>query len=285
MLDLDAKRVLRTLDRDSIDIDWTGVSGGRGLRGIATDNDVVYVASGSELHALTPTLAAVDSWQCPFLLDAHGMFVWKRMLYVTSATYDSILGFDLDKRQFTWAMNIARRGSKFAAASFDPRGDEGPLPLDKLHINAIHCNQHGMYLSGLRTGGMLHFNGTEVRMAVELPANSRDAQPFRDGVIFNDTDAGALRYTGRGDGSEDRAMSIAEVPEDSLSNAEAFDEGVVKNGFARGLCVVSDSVVAGGSSPATVSLYDLVSNQTIGSVQLARDARESLHSIATWPFE
>jgi hypothetical protein len=70
-----------------------------------------------------------------------------------------------------------------------------------------------------------------------------------------------------------------------LTNADAIDEGIVQSGFARGLCVVSERVVAGGSSPATVTLYDLATNQMLGSVNLTQDARESLHSIACWPYD
>jgi hypothetical protein len=285
VLDLDSQSVLHTLDRDETDIDWSGMSGGRGLRGIGFDGDIVYVAAGAELLALTTKLSIIDSWRCPFLLDAHGMFVWERMLYITSATYDSIVGFDLDQRRFTWGMNVVRKGHQFAASGFDPTMEDGPLPLDKLHINNIHCNRHGMYVSGLRTGGMLHFNGSHIRMAVELPANARDARPFRDGVLFNDSDAGALRYSGRGDSSEDRAIPVPAREPDELTNAEAIDDGVVRNGFARGLCVISDRIVAGGSSPATVTLYDLATKQMLGSVDITRDARESLHSIACWPYD
>ena len=65
-----------------------------------------------------------------------------------------------------------------------------------------------MYLTGLKTGGMLLFNGREIQMAVELPPGSHNARPFRDGVLFNDTEADLLRYAGRGDGSEDRAFRV-----------------------------------------------------------------------------
>ena len=285
MLDLETQSVLRSQDRDTTDIDWSGASGGRGLRGIAFDGETVYVAAGAELLALTPKLSAIESWSCPFLLDAHGMFVWERMLYLTSATYDSVIGFDLDRHRFSWAMNVARKGHQFAVASFDPSADEGPLPLDRLHINTVHCNRHGMYITGLRTGGMLHFNGAKINMAVELPANSRNAQPFRDGVLFNDSDAGVLRYTGRGDGEEDRAMQVPTYEFDQLSHTDAIREGFAKPGFARGLCVLSDRLVAGGSSPATITVYDLAGNETLGSVNLSLDVRNSIHTVAEWPYD
>lgn len=276
---------MRAYDRDEKDIDWSSASGGRGLRGIACDDDIVYVATGADLLAMSPDLSVTDTWHCPFLLDAHGLFVWERMLYMTSATYDSVVGFDLDQRRFAWGMNVVRKGHQFAVAGFDPTADDGPLPLDKLHINTIHCNRHGMYLTGLQTGGMLHFNGKHIRMAVELPANARDARPYRDGVLFNDSDAGVLRYTGRGEGHEDRAMPVPERSSEQLANTDAIEQGIVRPGFVRGLCAISDRLVAGGSSPSTVALYDLAANETLGSVQFAQDARESLHSIAHWPYD
>ncbi len=92
--------------------------------------------------------------------------------------------------------------------------------LNKLHLNNVHCTKGGMYLTGLKTGGMLLFNGREVQMAVELPPGTHNARPFRDGVLFNDTEANALRYAGRGDGREDRAMRVPTYPAESLLNRE-----------------------------------------------------------------
>ena len=55
-------------------------------------------------------------------------------------------------------------------------------------------------------------------------------------------------------------------------------------GFARGLCVLSDRVVAGGASPSTVSLYDLAGNKTLASVRLSTDVRNAIHGLEVWPY-
>jgi hypothetical protein len=154
--------------------------------------------------------------------------------------------------------------------AFDPQSDDGPLLLNKLHLNNVHCNEHGIYITGLRSNGMLHFNGEAVNMAVQLPVGSRDARPFRDGVIFNDSNSAALRYTGRGEGEEDRAMALP-------------DDGAAR--FARGLCVLSDAIVAGGSAPATIAIYDLAKNEMLGSVNISSNRHNAIHSIAQWPFD
>ncbi len=256
----------------------------RGPRGIAIDGETVYVASSDELHAFTPDIHPIGSWRCPFLRDCHEIAIWERTLYLTSAGFDSVIGFDLDKKSFHWAMHIQRANFRFKPVGFDPMSSEGPMPLDKLRINNVFCDRHGMYVSGLKSGGMLHFNGRQVHMAVELPEGTHNARPFRDGVLFNDTDADALRYTGRGEGLEDRAMRVPQYDPEDLERMECLEEGVVRPGFARGLCVLSDRLVAGGSSPSTIAIYDLAANESLGSVNLSMDVRNAIHSLEQWPF-
>jgi hypothetical protein len=142
-----------------------------------------------------------------------------------------------------------------------------------------------MYLSGLRTGGLVHFNGTTLAMSAELPAGTHNAQPFRNGVLFNDSEADRLRYAGRGDGMEDRAMAVPRYAPKNLRNPALDDGHIARQGFARGLAVVSDSVVAGGSSPSTVAVYDLAGNRRLVSVNLSMDVRNAIHGLEVWPYD
>ena len=108
--------------------------------------------------------------------------------------------------------------------------------LNKLHINSIHCTQGGMYITGLRTGGMLLYNGKQVQMAAELPPGSHNARPFRDGVLFNDTEADALRYAGRGEGREDRAHAGAALPGRGTAEPRRRREPVSRARALRAVC-------------------------------------------------
>jgi hypothetical protein len=285
LIDLEAKSVLQTLDWNRVDIDWQGRGWDRGLRGIAFDGDVIYIAASDELFAYSPDFRRIASWRNRYLKHCHEIAVHGRTLFVTSTGYDSILGFDLDTKEFTWALHVLEKEFQFSGRIYDPREEGGPLMLNKLHINNVWCDANGMYIAGLRTGGMLHFNGKTIRMSAELPPGTHNARPFRDGVLFNDSEANALRYSGRSTDAEDRALRVPEYDPAELVNADMDQSGVARPSFARGLCALSGSVVAGGSSPSTISLYDLAANKRLLSVNLTMDVRNAIHGLARWPFD
>ncbi|MDE0755294.1 MAG: hypothetical protein OSB26_11640 [Woeseiaceae bacterium] len=285
LLDIDAQQVEQKIDWNTTTIDWRGRGADRGLRGIAFDGDVVYIAASDELFAYTPKFELIGSWQNAYLKHCHESCVYERTLYLTSTGFDSILCFDLDKRCFDRGIHIETQNFKFKATIFDSASNGGPLLLNKLHLNNVHCTKGGMYVSGLKSGGMLHFNGQSVFMSVELPAGTHNARPYRDGVLFNDTRADRLRYSGRGDGAEDRAMALPTYDRQSLTHTNLDDSRTARQGFARGLCVISDSTVAVGSSPSTISVYDLAKNKQLLSVNLTLDVRNAIHGLEVWPFE
>lgn len=283
LIDLAARTATQTLDWNAADIDWSGRGGDRGLRGIAFDGNAVYIAASDELFAFAPDFAPLGRWRNPYLKHCHEICVWERTLFLASTGHDSILGFDLDRKVFRWALHVDVQRFRFKARVYDPCADDGPLALGKLHINNVFCSPAGMYMSGLRTGGMLHFNGAGVLMAAELPVGTHNARPFRDGVLFNDSEADRLRYSGRG-GAEDRALRVPKYPPRELSMARADESGIARQGFARGLCALSGTVVAGGSSPSTVTVYDLAGNRRLVSVNFSKDVRNAIHGLEVWPF-
>jgi len=284
LVDVERCTVDQVIDWNTGDIDWQGRGWDRGLRGIAFDGDRVYIAASDELFAYTPDFKLIGAWRNPYLKHCHEITVYQRKLFLTSTGFDSILAFDLDKQLFDWGMTVQSSGYQYKVQRFNPLASDGPVMFNKHHINMVFCNQHGMYISGLKTGGMLQYNGHRINMAVELPPGTHNAMPFREGVLFNDTNDNVLRYSGRGEGEEDRAMPVPVYPEEQLTHQDKGDDVMARAGFARGLCVLSDTVVAGGSSPATVTLYELAKNTKIASVNLTKDVRNGIHGLAVWPY-
>lgn len=285
IIDLEKQGVRQVIDWNTADIDWQGRGWDRGLRGIAIHDDIVYIAASDELFAYTPGFKLIGSWRNPYLKHCHEIDIWQGKLFLTSTAFDSILAFDLLTQTFVWALYIETEEFRFKATVYNPLGDNGPLQLNKLHINNISCEQGGMFVTGLRTGGMLHFNGKHVRMAVELPPGTHNARPFRDGVIFNDTEADLLRYTGRGEGREDRSFRVPRYETKQLTHTNLDDSKLARQGYARGLCVLNHRIVAAGSSPSTISVYDFKENQRLLSVNLTMDIRNAIHGLEIWPYK
>jgi hypothetical protein len=48
--------------------------------------------------------------------------------------------------------------------------------------------------------------------------------------------------------------------------------------------VLTDTLVAGGSSPSTVSVYDLSANTRVLAVNLTLDVRNAIHGLEVWPY-
>ncbi len=283
IVDLEGQDVHQVMDFESTDIVSQGRDWDRGLRGIAIDGETVYIVASDELFAYTPDFRLIGSWRNPYLKHAHEMSIYERNLYVTSTGYDSILAFELDQMKFFWALHIDLDRFNFKGSTYDPMGDEGPLLLNKLHLNSVRTNDNGMYISGMKSGGMLHFNGEAVNMSVTLPEGTHNAQPYRDGVLFNDSKADAVRYASRS-GEEDRALKVPQYDPADIENTGIEDTQVAQQGFGRGLCLINDRIVAAGSSPATISLHDLQESKTLLSVNLSVDNRNEIHGLEIWPF-
>ena len=107
----------------------------------------------------------------------------------------------------------------------DSHGDDGPLMLNKLHLNSVLANDHGLYLAGLKSGGLLLFNGREIVMSATLPAGTHNARPWAKGVLFNDTRANRVRFAGRNP-ADDRAFDVPALPHAALTGT-TMDTSVV----------------------------------------------------------
>ncbi len=281
LVDFAGDRAQQVLDWNTMDIDWQGRGWDRGLRGIAFDGDTVYIAASDELFAYSPDFRRIGSWRNPYLKHCHEISRHERTLFLTSTGFDSILGFDLDKKAFTWGLRIAALGDGFAGTPFDPEFNDGPPPSNALHLNNVHCEKGGMHIGGLRTGGLLLYNGRELRRWVSLPAGSHNARPFRDGVLFNDTEADVVRFATR---AGERTFPVPRFPEEKLTHVSPEDARLARQAFARGLCVVDDDRFAAGSSPSTVTLHDLRPGTTARMATLTHDVRNAIHGLEVWPF-
>ena len=85
-------------------------------------------------------------------------------------------------------------------------------------------------------------------------------------------------------GGEDGDGKVPKDDAAEIGNEGIDDSQVARQGFARGLCLINDRIVAAGSSPSTISLHDLQESKTLLSVNLSMDIRNAIHGLELWPF-
>ena len=283
-IDFERQEGAQHVDWNTSEIDWEGRGADRGLRGIAFDGDDIYIAASDELFVYDREFNVTASYKNRYLKHAHEICRMETRLFVTSTGFDSLLSFNLETREFDWGFHLQRAYERWTGHTFDPRGDLGPRPVNDFHVNMVHVDSGGIFLSGLRTNALLHLSSRmEVNEVCQLPGGTHNARPWRDGVLFNDTASDAVRYVPRQ--GEQQAFRIRRYDDSRLLNFGIDDSKIARQAFGRGLCAVDDRFVAAGSSPSTVTLYDLQTSQVVGSVNLTMDIRNAIHGLEVWPYE
>lgn len=282
-LDFDRQIVQQRVDWNTSAINFEGRGADRGLRGISFHDGNILIAASDELFVYNQDFQIQESWRNPYLNHCHEICRRDHLLFLTSTGYDSLLAFDLNQREFVWGFQLQKNQGQWSGFTFDPRTDNGPRPSNQQHINMVHVDGYGIFVSGLKTEALLHINtNNKVTEVCNLPRGTHNARPFRGGIIFNDTASDCLRVVPRDDAQQ--VFKIRTYDPADILFAGIDDSKIARQGFGRGLCVIDDRFVAGGSSPSTITLYDLHSNQVVGSVNMTMDIRNAIHGLAHWPF-
>ncbi|MGI9287959.1 MAG: hypothetical protein ACR2P1_21415 [Pseudomonadales bacterium] len=282
-IDFARQSVDQHIDWNKGDIDFSGRGWDRGLRGIEFSETEVFIAASDELFCYNPQFELIASYTNPYLRHCHEVSRRDNTLFLSSTGYDSLLAFDLVSRTFIWGVYLSRNGREWVAQAFDPRAEGGPPLSNNYHINMVHVVSSGIFCSGLHTKALLQLNAEmQVSEVCNLPAGTHNAQPFNGGVLFNDTNSDVVRYVSR-DGTQ-RALSIPRYDIEDIEFTGVDDSRIARQAFGRGLCAINERYIAAGSSPSTVSLYDLQVGERIAAVNLSMDIRNAIHGLEVWPF-
>ena len=272
------------VDWDDSGIDFTGRGWDRGLRGIEFSGGEIFIAASDEIFVYDLEFKVKRSYKNLFLKHAHEINKHENLLFVTSTGYDSILVFDLDRDEFTRGIHLRKTQKGWKSQLFDPQTEDGPQMANNLHLNNIRCSKKGLFTSGLRTDALIHLDSDlNANEYCSLPQGTHNARPFRKGVIFNDTQSDCVRAVSRE--GEETNLVIPRYEDDELTHTDLDDSRIARQGFARGLCLFDQNLIAVGSSPSTISLFDLEQKARIGSVNLSMDIRNAIHGLEVWPYE
>lgn len=281
LVDLERETFEQLLDWNDGSINFEGRGADRGLRGIVVADDVVFIAASDELFAFDRKFQIVASWRNPYLKHCHEMSRLADAIYLTSTGFNAILRFDIRERRFDLGLVIGFAGGVPTLRTFSPDAAGGPPPDMSLHLNNVHAETSGVYVSGLKLPALLRATPGGAEVFAEIPEGTHNARPFRGGVLLNDTDADSVVWHAPG---RHLSMPVPRYPEERLLHCGADATGVARQAFGRGLCPLSETIVAGGSSPTTVAVYDLAAGRCVKSINLTLDVRNAAHGLAVWPF-
>jgi len=282
-IDFAGREVEQHVDWNTSRIDFTGRGWDRGLRGMEFHRDRIYIAASDELFVYDQSFTLQKSFRNPYLKHCHEIWRKDHLIFLTSTGYDSLLAFDVRRERFIWGLHLGRERDGWCGQPFDPLSESGPPFANTLHLNMVYVDETGVYVSGLRTLALLHVDGRlKVSEICSLPAGAHNARPYRDGVLFNDTNADCVRFVGRNGG--ERAFRVPTYKPEELTFRDVDDSKIARQGFARGLCPIDDRFIVAGSSPSTVTLYDLETGLRVQSVALTLDIRNAIHGLEVWPW-
>jgi hypothetical protein len=281
LADMERGTFEQKLDWNASGIDFEGRGADRGLRGIALIGREVFIAASDELFLFDTDFKIVASWRNAYLKHCHEMHAQGGKLFLTSTGFDAILRFDIASRAFDFGVRLQKEAGRLNASTFDPRREDGPAPSNEFHVNSVYVADDGIYLSGRRLPGLVRIARSGITVVAPLPPGTHNAQPFQGGVIFNDTESDSLVWM-----TKHRRVKIPvpRYPEADLTNTGFDESGLARQAFGRGLCVLSETLVAAGSSPTTVAIHDLSAQRTTRSLNLTMDVRNAAHGLAVWPF-
>ena len=281
LVDLRTGSTESKLDWNRTDIDFEGRGGDRGLRGVGFHGERILVASNAELLVLDRSFRLLESHRHRYLAHCHEISVSRGRVFLTSTGFDSLLVFDMEAGRFVEGWHLSSAGQDLQLRKFDPDG-AGPEESNRFHLNSVTARETDVYFSGLYTPGLLRSDGNGLTLCMHLPQGTHNAQPLEDGVVYNDTASDRLCYETL---HVRMAAPVPSYARNDILNIERYTSALARPGFARGLCALAPGLIAAGSSPSTLTIYDLRSRRRLNQVNLSMDVRNAIHGLAPWPFD
>jgi hypothetical protein len=294
LVDFESGRSEQVMDWNDPSISWEGRGADRGLRGIAFRGDRVFLAASDEVFVYDREFRVQASFRNPYMKHTHEIFVAGHTLYVTSTGFDSILEFDLASEGFTRGVllryslvdQVRRKAGLHPlprARWFDPNAAGGPEPGDTSHLNNAVVEGDTLYVGGRILGHLVELRSDASASYARIPFGSHNARPYAGGVLMNHTDTDRIAFLDRR-GVVRKSFPLPAYDPGELEFSDLpMDQA--RQAFGRGLAVLPDGRIAGGSSPATVTLYRFDPPELLASVNLTMDVRNAVHGLEVWPFD
>ncbi len=188
-VNLATEEAVQMLDWDNPDINWDGRGGDRGIRGLAFFGHTLYAVAGNELFAFEQygnLLKMVASYPNPYLKLTHEAWRYRDKLYVCSGGTDSVLVFDLVKKQ--WITSYYHNKESMGSKSFNPNNGAGYPKVvgGYMHLDSVYANDNFMWYCGAFTNGLWRLDlntGQNIKIQLQI-SDTHNARPYRGGYLY-----------------------------------------------------------------------------------------------------
>lgn len=285
-VNLETEEVVQMLDWDNPDINWDGRGGDRGIRGLSFFGHTLYAVAGNELFAFEQegnSLKLVASYPNKYLKLTHEAWRHKEKLYICSGGTDSILIFDLVKKQ--WITSYYHNAGSMGSKPFDPNtGDKyKDITSGYMHLDSVYANDYFMWYCGAFTDGLWRLDlntGQTTKIQLQI-ADTHNARPYCGGYLYN-----LSRYSKtvfEQGGKIIREWNTPVYDLSTLTHTNLSKDHAVQ-GYTRGM-VTYDNFIITGSSPATINIFHIdKQGSPIKSIQLTNDLRNSICGMALYEW-
>ncbi|MEX0876618.1 MAG: hypothetical protein WD114_04080, partial [Phycisphaerales bacterium] len=263
-----------------------------GLRGICFVGDEIYIAASDELFVFDQQFNILRSHTCPYLHHCHEICADNAgSIYLSATSFDSVLRFNIADGEFDkgWWMRPAQRvvnGKTVTALDttvFDPNEPGGPPNKDTLHINNVVFAGGVCMFSGLAMNLLVSIIDDQTQPYALVPPTTHNCQPLGKGIVMNSTGKDALILTDR-HAKIRKSFKYPRYDKSTLTNTDIPGD-FARQAFGRGLCIDQPNrLVIAGSSPGTVSAFEVGSDRMVASVQVSNDLRNAPHGLEIWPY-
>jgi len=286
-INLEAEETVQMLDWNNPNINWEGRGGDRGIRGLAFFGHTLYAVAGNELFAFEQEgdlLKLVAAYPSKYLSLTHEAWRHKEKLYICSGGTDSILVFDLVKKQ--WITSYYHNKESIGSKSFNPNNGVGYPKIigGHMHLDSVYANDDYMWYCGAFTDGLWRVDlntGQTIKIQLQIP-DTHNARPYRGGYLYNLSRFSKTVFERGGKIMKEWMTPINDLS--TLTHTNLPKDCAVQ-GYTRGMVTYDDFIIT-GTSPATINVFSFEKGgpNPVKSVQLTNDIRNSICGMALYEW-
>lgn len=292
IVDMEKGTSEQVLDWNYPHISWDSGGGDRGLRGLQFYEGELYAAGSRALFVFDKNYELVRQYRTNMLVGTHETFLSNDLLFCIANVYDSILVFNLKEKVWGLGAQHILNGPVVLidpespqVPEFDERGqimvDENDPEMakwsmveesDTMHLDSVSVYNDWMFYAGSTTENLyaLNLNTNQCIQQRLVHPDTHNAQPWRDGIVFNRSIESETCYQ-----EEGKLVKTWKTPAhpNQITNFSHSDHARV--GYTRGMVLTKDYVIV-GTSPASVHMFSTDSESPVQSVHLSDDVRNSV---------